>query len=115
MAARGLIHGADWEPAGTGTLRPAARGRPNQFVTTYPLDTDIAIEVPRGRNVHGAEQLAPEAGTRSFSRLVTVTELMFGGSARKELTACARRLERPSELCGRFPVTRGFRMLNERD
>ena len=44
-----LIHGSDWEPAGTGALGPADRGRPRRFVTTYLLGSDIAIELLRER------------------------------------------------------------------
>jgi tRNA(fMet)-specific endonuclease VapC len=47
-------------------------------VTTYLLDTDIAIELLRGRNVHVAEQLASRNRNAIFLSTVTVAELMFG-------------------------------------
>ena len=47
-------------------------------MTTYLLDTDIAIELPRGRNVHVAEQLASRNRNAVFLSTVTVAELMFG-------------------------------------
>jgi tRNA(fMet)-specific endonuclease VapC len=47
-------------------------------VTTYLLDTDIAIELLRGRNVHVAEQLASRDRNAIFLSTVTVAELMFG-------------------------------------
>jgi len=47
-------------------------------VTTYLLDSDIAIELLRGRNVHVAEQLASRDRNTIFLSSVTVAELMFG-------------------------------------
>ena len=47
-------------------------------MTTYLLDTDIAIELLRGRNVHVAEQLASRNRQDVFLSTVTVAELMFG-------------------------------------
>lgn len=47
-------------------------------MTTYLLDTDIAIELLRGRNVRVAEQLAPRNRNAIFLSTVTVAELMFG-------------------------------------
>ena len=47
-------------------------------MTTYLLDTDIAIELLRGRNVHVAEQLASRNRNAIFLSTVTVAELMFG-------------------------------------
>jgi len=47
-------------------------------VTTYLLDTDIGIELLRGRNVHVAEQLASRNRHAVFLSTVTVAELMFG-------------------------------------
>ena len=47
-------------------------------MTTYLLDTDIAIELPRGRNVHVAEQLASRNRNAVFLSTVTFAELMFG-------------------------------------
>jgi tRNA(fMet)-specific endonuclease VapC len=47
-------------------------------VTTWLLDTDIAIELLRGRNVHVAEQLASRTRDAVFLSTVTVAESMFG-------------------------------------
>jgi predicted nucleic acid-binding protein len=47
-------------------------------VTTYLLDSDIAIELLRGRNVHVAERLASRNRKAIFLSTVTVAELMFG-------------------------------------
>ena len=47
-------------------------------MTTYLLDTDIAIELLRGRNAHVAEQLASRNRNTIFLSTVTVAELMFG-------------------------------------
>ena len=47
-------------------------------MTTYLLDTDIAVELLRGRNVHVAEQLASRNRNAIFLSTVTVAELMFG-------------------------------------
>jgi tRNA(fMet)-specific endonuclease VapC len=47
-------------------------------VTTSLLDTDIAIELLRGRNVHVAEQLASRSWDSIFLSTVTVAELIFG-------------------------------------
>ena len=47
-------------------------------MTTYLLDTDIAIEMLRGRNIHVAEQLASRNRDSVFLSTVTVAELMFG-------------------------------------
>ena len=64
-------------------------------MTTYLLDTDIAIELLRGRNVHVAEQLASRNRNTIFLSTVTVAELMFG----------ALRSRKPQEsigLCRQF-------------
>jgi tRNA(fMet)-specific endonuclease VapC len=64
-------------------------------VTPYLLDTDIAIELLRGRNVHVAEQLASRNRDAVFLSTVTVAELMFG----------ALRSRKPQEsigLCRQF-------------
>jgi tRNA(fMet)-specific endonuclease VapC len=64
-------------------------------VTTYLLDSDIAIELLRGRNVHVAEQLASRNRNAIFLSTVTVAELMFG----------ALRSRKPQEsiaICRRF-------------
>jgi tRNA(fMet)-specific endonuclease VapC len=47
-------------------------------VTTYLLDTDIAIELLRGRNVRVAGQLASRNRNAIYLSTVTVAELMFG-------------------------------------
>jgi tRNA(fMet)-specific endonuclease VapC len=47
-------------------------------VTTWLLDTDIAIELLRGRNVRVVEQLASRNRNAIFLSTVTVAELMFG-------------------------------------
>ena len=47
-------------------------------MTTWLLDTDIAIELLRGRNVHVAEQLASRNRDAVFLSTVTVAESMFG-------------------------------------
>jgi tRNA(fMet)-specific endonuclease VapC len=47
-------------------------------VTTYLLDTDIAIELLRGSNIHVAEQLASRNRNAIFLSTVTVAELMVG-------------------------------------
>ena len=46
-------------------------------MTTYLLDTDIAIELLRGRNVRVVEQLASRDRNAIFLSTVTVAELMF--------------------------------------
>jgi tRNA(fMet)-specific endonuclease VapC len=64
-------------------------------VTTYLPDTDVAIELLRGRNVHVAEQLASRNRDAIFLSTVTVAELMFG----------ALRSRRPQEsvvICRQF-------------
>jgi tRNA(fMet)-specific endonuclease VapC len=64
-------------------------------VTTYLLDTDIAVELLRGRNVHVAEQLAVRNKSAIFLSAVTVAELTFG----------ALRSRQPQEslgICRRF-------------
>jgi len=53
-------------------------------VTTYLLDTDIAIELLRGRNVRVAEQLASRNRDTIFLSTVTVAELMFGALRSRE-------------------------------
>ena len=61
-------------------------------MTTYLLDTDIAIELPRGRNVHVAEQLASRNRNAIFLSTVTVAELMFGAlrsrKSRESIVIC---------------------------
>jgi len=47
-------------------------------VTNYLLDTDIAIELLRGRNVRVAGSLASKNREQVFLSTVTVAELMFG-------------------------------------
>ena len=61
----------------------------------YLLDTDIAIELLRGRNVRVAGSLASKHREQIFLSTVTVAELLFG----------ALRSQRPEEsaaLCRRF-------------
>lgn len=59
---------------------------------TYLLDTDIAIELLRGRNVQVAEQLASRDRNAVFLSSVTVSELMFGAlrgrESQKNVTIC---------------------------
>jgi tRNA(fMet)-specific endonuclease VapC len=47
-------------------------------VTCYLLDTDIAIELLRGRNSQIAERLASTNREQVFLSTVTVAELLFG-------------------------------------
>lgn len=47
-------------------------------MTTYLLDTDIAIELLRGRNRRVAEQLASRNRNAIILSTVTVAELVFG-------------------------------------
>ena len=53
-------------------------------MTTYLLDTDIAVELLRGRNVQVAEQLASRHRNAVFLSTVTVAELMFGALRSRE-------------------------------
>ncbi|MGO9255510.1 MAG: type II toxin-antitoxin system VapC family toxin [Bryobacteraceae bacterium] len=53
-------------------------------MTTYLLDTDIAIELLRGRNVHVAGQLAARNRNAVFLSTVTVAELVFGALRSRE-------------------------------
>jgi tRNA(fMet)-specific endonuclease VapC len=64
-------------------------------VTTYLLDTDIAIELLRGRNVHVAEQLASRNRDAVFLSTVTVPELMFGALR-------SRKSQESTVLCRQF-------------
>ena len=61
---------------------------------TYLLDSDIAIELLRGRNVHVAEQLASRNPDAIFLSTVTVAELMFGAlrsrSPQESIAICRR-------------------------
>ena len=45
-------------------------------MTSYLLDTDIAIELLRGRNVHVAGRLASKNREQIFLSTVTVAELL---------------------------------------
>jgi len=47
-------------------------------VTYYLLDTDIAVELLRGRNVRVATSLASKNREQIFLSTVTVAELLFG-------------------------------------
>jgi tRNA(fMet)-specific endonuclease VapC len=67
-------------------------------VTTYLLDTDIAIELLRGRNVHVAEQLASRDRDAIFLSTVTVAELMFGALR-------SRKSEEGIVICRQFSST----------
>jgi len=64
-------------------------------VTSYLLDTDIAIELLRGRNVHVAERLASKNREQILLSTVTVAELMFGALRSREA-------ERGMTLCRQF-------------
>ena len=64
-------------------------------MTTYLLDTDIAIELLRGRNVHVAEQLASRNRNAIFLSTGTVAELMFG-------TMRSRKSQESTGLCRQF-------------
>ena len=61
-------------------------------MTTYLLDTDIAIELLRGRNAHVAEQLASRNRNAIFLSTVTVAELIFGAlrsrKSRESIVIC---------------------------
>jgi tRNA(fMet)-specific endonuclease VapC len=63
-------------------------------VTTYLLDSDIAIELLRGRNVHVPAQLASRNRNAIFLSTVTVAELMFGAvksrKSQESITICRR-------------------------
>jgi tRNA(fMet)-specific endonuclease VapC len=76
-------------------------------VTTWLLDTDIAIELPRGRNVRVVEQLASRNRNAIFLSTVTVAELMFGAlRSRKsqESTVIRADLEGRGERIGAYDV-----------
>ena len=64
-------------------------------MTTYLLDSDIAIELLRGRNVHVAEQLASRNRNAIFLSTVTVAELMFGALR-------SRKSQESIAICRRF-------------
>jgi predicted nucleic acid-binding protein len=53
-------------------------------VTSYLLDTDIAIELLRGRNVRVAGSLASKHRQQIFLSTVTVAELLFGALRSQE-------------------------------
>jgi tRNA(fMet)-specific endonuclease VapC len=53
-------------------------------VTHYLLDTDVAIELLRGRNVRGATVLASKDRECIFLSTVTVAELLFGALRSRE-------------------------------
>ena len=53
-------------------------------MNAYLLDTDIAVELLRGRNVQVAEQLASRSRDTVFLSTVTVAELMFGAMRSRE-------------------------------
>lgn len=64
-------------------------------MTTSLLDTDIAIELLRGRNIHVAEQLASRSRNSIFLSTVTVAELIFGALR-------SRKSEENAVTCRRF-------------
>lgn len=64
-------------------------------MTTYLLDSDIAIELLRGHNVRVAEQLASRNQNAIFLSTVTVAELMFGALR-------SRRSQESTAICRRF-------------
>jgi predicted nucleic acid-binding protein len=55
-------------------------------VTSYLLDTDIAVELLRECNIHLAARLASKNREQIFLSTVTVAELLFGAvSSRKNI------------------------------
>jgi tRNA(fMet)-specific endonuclease VapC len=64
-------------------------------VTSYLLDTDIAIELLRGRYVHVASRLASKTREQIFLSTVTVAELLFGSLR-------SRDPEKAKAVCGQF-------------
>ena len=64
-------------------------------MTDYLLDTDIAIELLRGRNVHVAGRLASKNREQIFLSTVTVAELHFGALG-------SQQSEKSMVLCRRF-------------
>jgi tRNA(fMet)-specific endonuclease VapC len=64
-------------------------------VTSYLLDTDIAIELLRGRNVHVAERLSSKNREQIFLSTVTVAELLFGALRSRET-------EKSMKVCRQF-------------
>lgn len=64
-------------------------------MTTYLLDTDIAIELLRGRNLAVAAQLASRDRNTIFLSTVTVGELTFGALRSQEQT-------RSTVICRQF-------------
>jgi tRNA(fMet)-specific endonuclease VapC len=61
-------------------------------VSNYLIDTDIAIELLRGRNIHVAKRLASKDRGQIFLSSVTVAELVFGAmrssESDKSMTLC---------------------------
>jgi len=53
-------------------------------VTSYLLDTDIAVELLRERNIHLAGRLASKNREQVFLSTVTVAELLFGAMRSRE-------------------------------
>ncbi len=61
----------------------------------YLLDTDIAIELLRGRNIHVAAQLASRRREEVLLSTITVAELTFGAVRGREL-------EKSMAICQQF-------------
>jgi tRNA(fMet)-specific endonuclease VapC len=63
-------------------------------VTTFLLDSDIAIELLRGRNLRVTEQLAARSRDAIFLSSVTIAELTFGAlrshKSQENLVICRR-------------------------
>ena len=70
-------------------------------MTTYLLDTDIAIELLRGRNQRVASSLAAKNRGQVYLSTVTVAELLFGAlrsqEPEKSLTVCR-------QFCSAFQI-----------
>jgi tRNA(fMet)-specific endonuclease VapC len=64
-------------------------------VSSYLLDTDIAVELLRGRSVDVAARLASESRQTVFLSTVTVAELIFGALRSRDSV-------RSIALCRRF-------------
>lgn len=71
-------------------------------MTDYLLDTDVAIELLRGRNVRVATILASKNREQIYLSTVTVAELQFGAlrsrEAEKSIAVCR-------QFCSSFRVT----------
>src|ERR1051325_7608989 len=67
----------------------------------YLLDTDIAIELLRGRNVHVARQLASRNREQIFLSTVAVAELLFGALRSRE---AGKRVAISRQFCSSFQL-----------